>query len=57
MRRLEMTLTFAFLGLLASTGPRVEAAELSDLGSLEELRTLVDHDKSIPRLVLLLSPT
>ena len=57
MRRLEMILTFAFLGLLASTGPRVEAAELRDLGSLEELRTLVDHDKSIPRLVLLLSPT
>jgi len=32
-------------------------AELRDLQDLDELRSLVDHDKSIPRLVLLLSPT
>jgi hypothetical protein len=34
-----------------------KAAELRDLHDLNELRAMVDHDKSIPRLVLLLSPT
>jgi len=33
------------------------AAELSDLKNVDELRTLVDHDKTVTRVVLLLSPT
>jgi hypothetical protein len=35
----------------------VQAAELRDLQDLHELRAAVDHDKDVPRLVLLLSPT
>ena len=33
------------------------AVELRDLHDLNELRAMVDHDKTVPRLVLLLSPT
>jgi hypothetical protein len=50
-------LTLVVLALLASASPRANAAELLDLGSLEELQALVDSDKTMPRLVLLLSPT
>ena len=40
-----------------STTGAVQAGELHDLRDMDELRALVDHDKSVPRLVLLLSPT
>ena len=47
----------AFCALLAAVVHRARAAELRDLADLDQLRALVDHDKSVPRLVLLLSPT
>ena len=58
MRRSRAILALVFLGLTAASAPpAVRAAELRDLRDLGELRALVDRDTSIPRLVLLLSPT
>ncbi len=57
MRRTVAVLALAFTVLLAPTARSGRAAELRELASLDELRKLVDRDKSIPRLVLLLSPT
>ncbi len=58
MRRVSAFLALAFLLLpFAPLAQRARAAELRDLADLDELRTLVDRDKTVPRLVLLLSPT
>ncbi|MGH2830757.1 MAG: hypothetical protein ACREQ9_22115 [Candidatus Binatia bacterium] len=57
MRRAAAILTLAFVVLLSPTPGPGRAAELRDLADLDDLRTLVDRDKTIPRLVLLLSPT
>jgi hypothetical protein len=52
-----LLMALSLLAAPVSTTRAVQAAELHALRDLDELRTLVDHDKSIPRLVLLLSPT
>ncbi len=57
MRGTLLLMAFSLLCAAASTTRAVHAGELHDLRDLDELRTLVDHDKSVPRLVLLLSPT
>ena len=57
MRRMLLLMAFSLLCAPVSTTRPVQAGELHDLRDLDELRTLVDHDKSVPRLVLLLSPT
>ena len=57
MRRMLLLMAFSLLCAPMSTPRAVQAGELHDLRDLDELRTLVDHDKSVPRLVLLLSPT
>jgi hypothetical protein len=43
--------------IVAGGPPAARAADLRDLRDFGELRALVDRDASIPRLVLLLSPT
>jgi hypothetical protein len=57
MRRTLLLMAFSLLCAPVSTTRAVHAGELHDLRDLDELRTLVDHDKSVPRVVLLLSPT
>ncbi len=57
MRRMLLLMAFSLLSAPVPTTHAVQAGELHDLRDLDELRTLVDHDKSVPRLVLLLSPT
>ena len=57
MRRMLLLMAFSLLCAPVSTTRAVQASELRDLRDLDELRTLVDQDKSVPRLVLLLSPT
>ena len=57
MRRILLVTTLTLLWAFSSTTRLVQAAELRDLQDLHELRALVDHDKDVPRLVLLLSPT
>ena len=57
MRRILVLVILSILGLSMSATPHVQAAELRDLRGLDELHALVDHDKTVPRLVLLLSPT
>ena len=57
MRRILLLTALTFLWAPVSTTRLAQAAELRDLQDLDELRTLVDHDKDVPRLVLLLSPT
>ena len=57
MRRILLVTTLTLLWAFSSTTRLVQAAELRDLQDLDELRALVDHDKDVPRLVLLLSPT
>jgi len=52
-----LLMAFSLLSAPVPTTHAVQAGELHDLRDLDELRTLVDHDKSVPRLVLLLSPT
>ena len=52
-----LLMALSLLSAHVSTTRAVQAGELHDLRDLDELRTLVDHDKSVPRLVLLLSPT
>ena len=48
----------ALLGFLA-LAPRAQGTDpkLTDLRSVDELRTLFNQDAGVPRLVLLLSPT
>ena len=57
MRRILLVTALTLLWASVSTTRLVQAAELRDLQDLDELRALVDHDKDVPRLVLLLSPT
>ena len=57
MRRKLGLLVLGILGLIVAPTRHVKAAELRDLHSLDELRTLVNRDKTTPRVVLLLSPT
>lgn len=57
MRRVLVLMALSLVGISVSDTPPLQAAELRDLRDLDELRTLVDHDKSVPKLVLLLSPT
>ncbi|MGH7923172.1 MAG: hypothetical protein ACREQH_01110 [Candidatus Binatus sp.] len=47
----------AALSLAACKAPRAHSAELRDLRDLDELKALVNRDTSIPRIVLLVSPT
>jgi hypothetical protein len=57
MRRILLLMVFSLLCGVVLTRRAVQAGKLHDLRDLDDLRTLVDHDKSVPRLVLLLSPT
>jgi hypothetical protein len=57
MRRILVLVLLSLLGLSVPGSHHAQAAELRDLRSLDELRALVDHDKTVPRVVLLLSPT
>lgn len=57
MRRAGAVVALGLAVLLAPTAHPAWAAELRDLADLDELRTLVDRHKTIPRVVLLLSPT
>jgi len=57
MRRILLLIALTLLWAFLSTTRLVQAAELRDLQDLYELRASVDHDKDVPRLVLLLSPT
>jgi len=56
MRRILLLMALLLCAAVL-TRRAVQAGKLHDLRDLNELRTLVDHDKSVPRLVLLLSPT
>ena len=56
MRRILLLMALLLCAAVL-TRRAMQAGQLRDLRDLEELRTLVDHDKSVPRLVLLLSPT
>ncbi|MDQ3665661.1 MAG: hypothetical protein M3410_03505 [Acidobacteriota bacterium] len=53
---LIITLFAAAIGLGLFAYPRPEAT-LTDLRSVEELRTRFNHDKGKSRLILLLAPT
>ncbi len=57
MGRSLAALALVFVTLFPAVESRALAAEIRDFASLEEFRALVDRDKTIPRLVLLLSPT
>ncbi len=57
MRRILILAILSILGLSLSATRHVQAAELRDLRDLDELRTMVDHDKTVTRVVFLLSPT
>jgi hypothetical protein len=56
MRRI-LLLVILSLSFSVSATRHAHAAELRDLRNLNELRALVEHDKTVPRVVLLLSPT
>jgi hypothetical protein len=57
MRRILFLAGVILLGVSMVAARHANAAELRDLHDLNELRAMVDHDKTVPRLVLLLSPT
>lgn len=57
-----LPIVLLLLGPAACPNPSAQMAtsvapELKDLRSLDELKTLFNHDYGAPRLVLLLSPT
>ena len=57
MRRILVLASVILLSVSVFAACHAHAAELSDLKNVDELRTLVDHDKTVTRVVLLLSPT
>jgi hypothetical protein len=57
MYRVLMLSAAALFALATSKVHRAYAAELRDLHDLDELRAAVNRDPSVPRIVLLLSPT
>jgi hypothetical protein len=57
VRRILLLMISIVLSLILPATRHASAAELRDLQDLNELRAMVDHDKSITRVVLLLSPT
>lgn len=57
MRRILVLMILSVLGLFVSATRHASAAELRDLHDLNQLRAMVDHDKTVTRVVLLLSPT
>ena len=57
MRRILVLAGVILLSISVLAARHAQAAELSDLKNVDELRTLVDHDKTVTRVVLLLSPT
>ena len=57
MQRIRFLAGVILLSVSVLAAGHAQAAELRDLRNLDELRALVDHDKTVPRVVLLLSPT
>jgi len=57
MRRILVLAGVILLSISALAARHAHAAELRDLRDLNELRAMVDHDKTVTRVVLLLSPT
>jgi hypothetical protein len=57
VRRILVLMILSVLGLFVSATRHASAAELRDLHDLNQLRAMVDHDKTVTRVVLLLSPT
>jgi hypothetical protein len=57
VRRILVLMIWIVLSLILPATRYGSAAELRDLHDLNELRAMVDHDKSVTRVVLLLSPT
>ena len=57
MRRMMALVGVILLSVSVLAACHAHAAELSNLKNVDELRTLVDHDKTVTRVVLLLSPT
>jgi hypothetical protein len=57
MRRILVLAGMIFLSVFVLAACHARAAELHDLRDLNELRAMVDHDKAVMRVVLLLSPT
>jgi hypothetical protein len=57
MRRILVLAVVILFSVFVLAARHAHAAELRDLHDLNELRAMVDHDKTVPRLVLLLSPT
>ena len=57
MRRILVLAGVILLSISVLAARHAHAAELRDLRDLNELRAMVDHDKTVTRVVLLLSPT
>ena len=57
MRRMLVFVILSLLGFSVLHSRSAHAAELRDLRDLNELRAMVDQDKTVTRVVLLLSPT
>jgi hypothetical protein len=57
MRRILVLAAMILLSVFVLAARHAHAAELHDLRDLNELRAMVDHDKAVMRVVLLLSPT
>ena len=57
MRRILFLTGVILLSVSVFAACHAHAAELRDLRDLNELRVMVDHDKTVTRVVLLLSPT
>ncbi len=57
MRRILVLAGVILLSISVLAACHAHAAELRDLRDLNELRAMVDHDKTVTRVVLLLSPT
>ena len=57
MRRILVLAGVILLSVSALAASHAHAAELGELHDLNQLRAMVDHDKTVTRVVLLLSPT
>ena len=57
MRRILVFAGVILLSVFVLAARHAHAAELRDLHDLNELQAMVDHDKAVTRVVLLLSPT